>query len=161
MEIVRTGEVDRRKPKAKIRASLLIEGVAPEMKKKVGHVTIMVKNYDEAIDFYVNKLGFALLTDNAFGPGMRWVTVAPTKENETAIVFVEASSVEQLGVVGSQAANHVLLVVETDDCRRDYEAMKAKGVVFHGEPSEVPWGIEVVFEDLYGNQIDLLQHNGF
>lgn len=131
------------------------------MKKKIGHVSILVRNYDEAIDFYINKAGFVLLSDNNFGNGMRWVTVAPSKDSETAIVFVEANTNEKAERVGNQAANHVFLVVQTDDCYRDYEEMKSKGVNFFGEPKEVPWGIEVVFEDLYGNRLDLLQHNGF
>ncbi|WP_245552928.1 VOC family protein [Brevibacillus massiliensis] len=130
------------------------------MNRKFGHVTILVKDYDEAIRFYTECLGFVLLTDNSFGNGMRWVTVAPSQNNETAIVFVKADTAEKLERVGSQAANHVLLVLQTDDCLRDYRMMKAKGVHFFGEPKTVPWGVEVVFEDLYGNRFDLLQYNG-
>lgn len=121
----------------------------------------MVNNYDEAIQFYKEKMGFALLADNSFGNGMRWVSMAPSAVNETAIVLVEADTDEKKERTGSQAANHVFLVIHTDDCRRDYEAMKARGVHFYGEPRDVPWGVEVVFEDLYGNRFDLVQHNGF
>ncbi|MDU5945817.1 VOC family protein [Paenibacillus macerans] len=128
--------------------------------KKIGHVTLLVKNYDEAIEFYTKKAGFVLLTDNAFGGGMRWVTVAPAQDAGTAIVFVEADTADKVDRVGSQAAGHVFLTVQTEDCYRDYEHMKANGVKFFGEPKEVPWGIEVVFEDLYGNRLDLVQHNG-
>jgi catechol 2,3-dioxygenase-like lactoylglutathione lyase family enzyme len=131
------------------------------MSKKIGYITILVKNYDEAIKFYTEKLGFELLADNAFGNGMRWVAVAPSSINETSIVFVEADSIEKLERLGSQVANHVFLVIHTDDCHRDYELMKSKGVHFFGEPKSVPWGIDVVFEDLYGNRFDLVQHNGF
>jgi catechol 2,3-dioxygenase-like lactoylglutathione lyase family enzyme len=131
------------------------------MNKKIGYVTILVKNYDEAINFYTEKLGFELLADNEFGNGMRWVAVAPSSTNETSIVFVEADSPEKLERLGSQVANHVFLVIHTDDCHRDYELMKSKGVHFFGEPKSVPWGIDVVFEDLYGNRFDLVQHNGF
>ena len=131
------------------------------MHKKIGHISLLVRDYDEAIEFYVNRLGFALLADNAFGPGMRWVAVAPSKDAETAIVFVQADTPEKMERVGTQASNHVFLVVHTDDCRRDYEAMKSRGVEFFGEPQEVPWGVEVVFQDLYGNRLDLVQHNGF
>jgi len=131
------------------------------MLKKIGHITVLVRDYDEAIEFYVGKLGFALMADNAFGPGMRWVAVAPSKDAETAIVFVEADTPEKSERVGTQASNHVFLVVQTDDCRRDYEAMKSRGVVFFGEPQNVPWGVEIVFEDLYGNRLDLVEHNGF
>ncbi|MBB6734219.1 VOC family protein [Cohnella zeiphila] len=131
------------------------------MLTKLGHVTVLVNDYDEAISFYTEKLGFALLADNTFGPGMRWVALAPAGGNETAIVLVAADTPEKRERVGSQAANHVFLVVHTDDCRRDYEAMKERGVRFFGEPRDVPWGVEVVFEDLYGNRFDLVQHNGF
>lgn len=127
------------------------------MNRKIGHITILVSDYDEAISFYTNTLGFVLLTDNQFGEGMRWVTVAPSQESETAIVFVKADTAEKNARVGSQAAQHVFLVIETDDCIRDYHRMKEKGVTFHGEPNDMPWGIEVVFEDLYGNRFDLLQ----
>lgn len=131
------------------------------MKRTIGHVTILVKNYDEAIAFYKDKAGFELLADNQFGNGMRWVSLAPSKASEAAIVLVEADTEEKRARVGNQVANHVNIVIQTDDCRRDYETMKAAGVRFFGEPQEVPWGIEVVFEDLYGNRFDLLQHNGF
>jgi catechol 2,3-dioxygenase-like lactoylglutathione lyase family enzyme len=127
------------------------------MNRKLGHVTILVNDYDEAIDYYTNKLGFELLTDNTFGEGFRWVTVAPSKNHETAIVFVEADTEEKKARVGSQAAGHVFLVIETDDFIRDYTSMKEKDVTFLGEPTEMPWGLEVVFEDLYGNRFDLLQ----
>ncbi|MFD2615336.1 VOC family protein [Paenibacillus gansuensis] len=130
------------------------------MVKKIGHLTLLVADYEEAIDFYTDKLGFELMADNKFGPDMRWVTVAPARDSETAIVFVKADSAEKAERVGSQAAGHVFFVLETDDCRGDYERMKAKGVKFFGEPKQVPWGVEVVFEDLYGNRLDLLQHNG-
>jgi catechol 2,3-dioxygenase-like lactoylglutathione lyase family enzyme len=127
------------------------------MNRKFGHITIFVNNYDEAIDFYVHVLGFTLLSNNTFGEGMRWVTVAPSKNHETAIVFVEADTEEKKALVGSQAADHVFLVIETDDFIRDYTSMKEKGVTFLSEPKEMPWGLEVVFEDLYGNRFDLLQ----
>jgi len=129
------------------------------MGKKIGYITILVKNYDEAIKFYIEKLGFELLADNSFGNGKRWVTVAPCSSNETAIVLVEANLSEKVDRLGSQVANHVFLVIHTDDCRRDYEEMKSRGVHFFGEPNDVPWGVEVVFEDLYGNRFDLVQHN--
>jgi catechol 2,3-dioxygenase-like lactoylglutathione lyase family enzyme len=127
------------------------------MNRKIGHITILVNDYDEAIDYYTNSLGFTLITDHSFGEGMRWVTVAPSKQHETAIVFVEAETEDKMDRVGSQAAKHVFLVIETDDCIRDYTIMKEKGVTFLGEPKDMPWGIEVVFEDLYGNRFDLLQ----
>jgi len=74
---------------------------------------------------------------------------------------LEQINLSEAARVGNQAANHVFLVVHTDDCYRDYEKMKSNGVHFFGEPKELSWGIEVVFEDLYGNRMDLVQHNGY
>jgi catechol 2,3-dioxygenase-like lactoylglutathione lyase family enzyme len=128
-------------------------------KLKLGHVTVLVKDYDEALDFYVKKLGFEKRADNPMGKDYRWVTVAPLGQKEIAIVFVLADTREKQARVGSQVANHVFFVLETDDCEGDYRAMKARGVRFFGEPKEMPWGKEVVFEDLYGNRFDLLQIN--
>lgn len=130
------------------------------MMQKLGHVTVLVRDYDEAIDFYVNKAGFELLADNAMGEGQRWVAVAPSRRSDTAIVFVKADTEEKRAIVGKQAGGHVFLVVETGDCPGDYARMKENGIFFEGEPKSVPWGIEVVFEDLYGNKLDLLQPNG-
>lgn len=128
--------------------------------KAIGHVTILVNDYDEAIDFYTSKAGFALLADNAFGNGMRWVSIAPSTDGGAAIVLVKADTDEKRARVGNQVSDHVNIVIQTDDCRGDYERMRAAGVRFFGQPVEVPWGVEVVFEDLYGNRFDLLQHNG-
>lgn len=130
--------------------------------RAIGHVTILVNDYDEAIDFYTNKAGFALLADNAFSNGMRWVSIAPAAGvgEGAAIVLVKADTDEKRARVGSQVSDHVNIVIETEDCRGDYERLRAAGVRFFGEPTEVPWGVEVVFEDLYGNRFDLLQHNG-
>lgn len=125
--------------------------------KKIGHVTVLVRNYDEAIEFYRDTLGFQLLSDNNFGNGFRWVTVAPLKQSETAIVFVEADTEDKRSKIGLQASDHVFMTLITDNCMRDYEKLKAKGVNFHGFPAESPWGTEVVFEDLYGNKFDLVE----
>ncbi len=127
------------------------------MKKRIGHITILVKDYDEALDFYQNKLGFSKIMDFPMGPDSRWITVAPNKENETHITFVKADTDKKNERVGNQVANHVMLVLETDDVERDFKDMKSKGVNFFGAPQKVQWGKEVVFEDLYGNRYDLLQ----
>src|SRR5690606_40622848 len=103
------------------------EGVEYAM-QKLGHVTVLVHDYDEAIDFYVNKAGFKLLADNDFGEGMRWVAVAPSMDSGTAIVFVKADTDQKRSRVGSQAGEHVFLVVETEDCEGHYERMKQNGV---------------------------------
>lgn len=125
--------------------------------KKFGHLTILVRDYDEALEFYTGKLGFVKKSDQAFGKGLRWLTVAPSDESGIEIVFVEADTAEKKERVGSQAADHVFLTLETDDCYRDYKQMKEKGVHFQGEPVEQFYGTEVVFRDLYGNWFDLIQ----
>ncbi|WP_236860289.1 VOC family protein [Candidatus Formimonas warabiya] len=127
----------------------------------MGHVTVLVKNYEEAVKYYTEVLGFELKSDTPFGNGMRWVTVAPPKQKELEIVFVEANTQSMSERVGNQAAEHVFLVLETDDCMKDFHTLKSRGVKFYGEPQEMPWGIEVVFEDLYGNIYDLLQVKSF
>ena len=94
-----------------------------------------------------------------FGENMRWVTVSPQDQPDLELTFVKADSEDKLKAVGKQAGDHVFLTLETDNCQRDYNAMKAKGVKFYGEPTEQPYGVEVVFEDLYGNLIDLIQRS--
>ncbi len=127
------------------------------MIKKIGHITILVKDQDEALEFYTEKLGFKKCQDTMFGEGMRWVTVAPKYQPDLEITFVEADTGENLKALGKQAGDHVFLTLETDNCRRDYEAMKARGVTLLGEPERQPYGTEVVFEDLCGNLFALIQ----
>jgi len=127
--------------------------------RKIGHITILVQDQDEALGFYTEKLGFKKHEDTTFGEGMRWVTVFPKDQLDLEITFVKAVTKEKLKALGKQAGDHVLLTVETDNCEKDYEAMKAKGVKFHGKPEKQPYGTEVVFEDLYGNLFDLVQRS--
>jgi catechol 2,3-dioxygenase-like lactoylglutathione lyase family enzyme len=126
---------------------------------KIDHITLLVKDQDEAAKFYVEKLGFQKREDTVFWGDMRWVTVSPKDQPDLELTFVKADTEDKLKALEKQAGDHVFLTLETDDCRRDYNAMKAKGVKFHGEPTEQAWGIEVVFEDLYGNLLDLIQRN--
>ena len=129
------------------------------MIEKIGHITILVKDQDDALKFYTEKLGFKKCQDTTFGEGMRWVTVAPKRQPDLEITFVKADSREKLKSLGKQAGDHVFLTLETDNCHRDYETMKAKGVKFIGEPTKQPYGTEVVFEDLYANLFDLIQRS--
>jgi len=124
---------------------------------RIGHVTLLVKDFDEAARFYVEKLGFIKRQDTTFWGSMRWVTVSPKDQLDFELTFVLADTEDKLKALGKQAGDHVLMTLDTDDCNRDYEAMRAKGVKFYGEPTEQAWGIEVVFEDLYGNLYDLVQ----
>ncbi|HYA78620.1 MAG TPA: VOC family protein [Verrucomicrobiae bacterium] len=124
---------------------------------KIGHITLLVKDQDEAANFYVQKLGFKKQQDTVFWGDMRWVTVSLQDQQDLELTLVKANTEDKLEAVGKQAGDHVFLTLETDDCHRDYYAMKAKGVKFYGEPTDQPYGVEVVFEDLYGNLIDLIQ----
>jgi len=124
---------------------------------KIDHITLLVKDQDEAVKFYVEKLGFKKQQDAKFWGDMRWVTVSPKDQPEFELTFVLADTEEKLAALGKQAGDHVFMTLQTDDCKRDYQAMKSKGVKFFGEPTDQAWGIEVVFEDLYGNLYDLVQ----
>ena len=125
--------------------------------KKIGHITILVHNYDEALNFYTQKMGFVKNQDNKFGKDNRWLTVAPSDQHDLEIVFVKADTPDKRKIVGKQGASHVFLTLQTDDCFRDFQEMKSKGVKFLGEPTEQFYGTEVVFEDLYGNRYDLIE----
>jgi catechol 2,3-dioxygenase-like lactoylglutathione lyase family enzyme len=124
---------------------------------KIGHITILVKNFDKAITFYVEKMGFLKRQDTKLWGDMRWVTVSPKDQLDLELTFVLADTEEKVKALGKQAGDHALFTLETDDCKPDYEAMKAKGIKFYGEPTKQMWGTEVVFEDLYGNLYDLVQ----
>lgn len=125
--------------------------------RKFGHLTILVDDFDKALGFYVDKLGFIKKSDQLFGDGMRWLTLAPSNQAGVDIVFVKADTPEKKERIGTQAANHVFLTLETDNCWRDYKELKERGVNFFGEPVEQFYGTEVIFEDLYGNRFDLIQ----
>ena len=125
---------------------------------KIGHVTLLVKDFDEAAKFYVEKLGFVKRQDTKFWGDMRWVTVSPKDQPDLELTFVLADTKEKRSALGKQAGDHVFMTLETDDCRRDYQAMKVKRrEILRSEPAEQAWGVEVVFEDLYGNLYDLVQ----
>lgn len=129
------------------------------MKQSLVHVAVVVKDYDEAIAFYTQILSFELLED-IYIPEQdkRWVLVAPPGSNGAAVLLARASGQDQQAFVGSQAGGRVFLFLSTDDFWRDYKQMLAKGVKFIREPVEQPYGTVAVFEDLYGNLWDLVEH---
>lgn len=124
---------------------------------KIGHVTLLVKDQDEALKFYTEKLGFQKRQDLEIAEKVRWVTVSPKGQSDLELTFVVADSEEKRRAVGKQAGDHVFLTLESDDCRKEYKALKAKGVKFYGKPEVQAWGVDIVFEDLYGNLFDLVQ----
>jgi catechol 2,3-dioxygenase-like lactoylglutathione lyase family enzyme len=125
--------------------------------RRIAHISLLVREYDEAIEFYVQKLGFSLLEDTDLGGGKRWVRVGAGGVGGCALLLARAVTDEQRSQVGHQAGGRVFLFLETDDFARDHASMQAHGVVFHGAPREEPYGTVVVFEDLYGNRCDLIQ----
>ena len=128
------------------------------MPRTLAHIALVVRDYDEAIEFYVGKLGFDLL-DDTYQPEQdkRWVVVSPSGQEGCSILLAQASTERQMEFIGDQAGGRVLLFLRTDDFWRDYNAFVAKGVVFTREPNTAEYGIVAVFKDLYGNLWDLIQ----
>lgn len=127
------------------------------MRQSIGTITLVVRDYDEAIAFYTGPLGFRLIEDTDLGAGKRWVTVAPPGSHGTRLLLAEAAAPEQTARIGDQAGGRVFLFLHTDDFWRDHGAFVAGGVRFLEAPREEPYGTVAVFEDLYGNRWDLLQ----
>jgi catechol 2,3-dioxygenase-like lactoylglutathione lyase family enzyme len=129
------------------------------MRQTLGYVTFVVREYDEAITFFREALGFALIEDTDLGQGKRWVLVAPKGSRGTSLLLARAANPEQVSHIGNQTGGRVFLFLHTDDFWRDYRTMKARGVKFQETPRQEIYGTVAVFEDLYGNKWDLLQLN--
>ncbi len=128
------------------------------MKQSIAHIALVVRDYDEAIDFYVNKLRFELVEDT-YQPeqNKRWVVVRPPGDGTTSLLLARASSPHQDTFIGNQAGGRVFLFLQTDNFQRDHATMVAAGIKFVREPKQAPYGTVAVFEDLYGNLWDLVQ----
>lgn len=130
------------------------------MQQSLAHIALVVRDYDEAIAFYVGKLGFTLVADD-YQPAQdkRWVLVAPpgAPADSTSILLARASTPDQTRFIGDQAGGRVFLFLSTDDFWRDYHAMIAKGIIFVREPMVADYGTVAVFLDLYGNRWDLVE----
>ena len=130
------------------------------MQQVIAHVALVVRDYDEALDFYVGKLGFRLVEDiDQPEQNKRWVVISPPGSSSTSLLLARASKPEQEAFIGNQAGGRVFLFLQTDDFWRDYNRMSAVGVNFVRPPAEASYGMVAVFEDLYGNRWDLLQYN--
>ena len=128
------------------------------MQQKILHIALIVRDYDEAIDFYCNKLNFKLVDDTYQAEqDKRWVVVSPPGEGGTNLLLAKASSAEQAQFIGNQSGGRVFLFLQTDDFARDFKAMNAAGIRFVREPKEETYGTVAVFEDIYGNLWDLFQ----
>jgi catechol 2,3-dioxygenase-like lactoylglutathione lyase family enzyme len=128
------------------------------MRQSIIHIALVVKDYDEAIAFYTQKLRFTVLEDS-YQPEQdkRWVVIAPPGGSGATLLLAKASKPEQEPFIGNQAGGRVFLFLSTDDFWRDYNDMRAAGVRFVREPKQAEYGLVAVFEDLYGNRWDLLE----
>jgi catechol 2,3-dioxygenase-like lactoylglutathione lyase family enzyme len=127
------------------------------MPQSLAHVTFLVRDYDEALSFFTESLGFRLVEDSPLPGGKRWVVIAPPGSNGSSLLLAQAATPEQLEQVGKQAAGRVFLFLHTDDFWRDHRLMQAANVKFLEPAREESYGIVAVFEDLYGNKWDLVQ----
>lgn len=129
----------------------------PTPSRRIGQLALLVRDYDEAIDFYVGRLGFTLREDTALTPDRRWVIVAPSGGDGTGLLLAQAEGETQQAAIGRQGGGRVLLFLQTDDFARDHATYRANGVRFLEPPRIEPYGTVAVFEDLYGNRWDLIQ----
>ena len=129
------------------------------MKQSIAHVALMVRDYDEAIEFFTTKLNFTLIED-IYQPAQdkRWVVVAPPGSKESTLLLARASNEEQQAFIGNQSGGRVFLFLNTDDFWRDYNNMLSRGIKFVRDPKSADYGTVAVFEDLYGNRWDLIQY---
>lgn len=127
------------------------------MTQHLAAIALVVRDYDEALAFYVGKLGFALVEDTRLSETKRWVLVAPPGARETRLLLAKADSPEQKTRIGNQTGGRVFLFLHTDDFTRDHERMRAQGIRFVESPRHEPYGTVAVFVDPYGNKWDLIQ----
>jgi catechol 2,3-dioxygenase-like lactoylglutathione lyase family enzyme len=129
-----------------------------DMNQQIGLVALVVRDYDEALRFFVGTLGFTLVEDSAVpAQAKRWVVIAPPGSGGAQLLLARAASPEQESRIGNQTGGRVFLFLYTDDFWRDYNAYTARGVTFVRPPAEEPYGTVAVFVDLYGNKWDLVQ----
>lgn len=126
------------------------------MRQRIAHIALLVKDYDEAIRFYIEQLNFKLLEDKQLDSGKRWVIVAPDGES-CSLLLAKAANEQQLASVGNQTGGRVFLFLYTDDFWQDYHKMLVRGICFVRPPSEEAYGTVAVFEDIYGNLWDLIE----
>jgi len=130
------------------------------MKQSLGLISLVVQDYDEALGFFIEKLGFELVEDTYIPEqDKRWVVVKPKGTNGSCLLLAKASTPEQKCHIGNQTGGRVFLFLYTDDFWRDYETYKSNGIVFVREPRQAEYGMFAVFKDIYGNQWDLIEPN--
>jgi catechol 2,3-dioxygenase-like lactoylglutathione lyase family enzyme len=131
------------------------------MTQQIAQFAVTVRDYDEALSFYVDKLGFERVEDTDLGNGKRWVRVRPRGSQGVCILLARAASERELASMGNQTGGRVFIFIETDDFWRDHRDLLARGVTFVRPPVEQPYGTVAVFEDLYGNRFDLIGRRVF
>ena len=127
------------------------------MNQHIAHIALVVNNYDEAIEFYTQKLNFILIEDTRLSETKRWVKVAPKGDGQCCLLLAQAVNEEQQSRIGNQTGSRVFLFLYTDDFWRDYNNMQEKKINFVRPPIKEPYGTVAVFEDLYGNLWDLIE----
>jgi catechol 2,3-dioxygenase-like lactoylglutathione lyase family enzyme len=130
------------------------------LRQRIGLTTLVVRNYDEALSYYTQKLGFVVIEDTIIDDTKRWIVVAPRGATESGLLLARAANKGQKKAVGLQAGGRVFLFLHTDDFQRDFIAYKNRGVAFLEDPRQEPYGIVAMFADLYGNRWDLIEPNG-
>ncbi len=129
------------------------------MQQRIANIALVVKDYDEAIDFYTKKLNFTLLEDTKLSETKRWVRVAPPGSKDCCLLLAKAANAKQAASIGNQTGGRVFLFLFTDDFERDHTEMIEKGIEFVREPETHDYGRVAVFKDLYGNLWDFIQPN--
>ncbi len=129
------------------------------MNQSLFQIALVVKDYDEAIDFYIKKLGFILIEDTILNENKRWVVVKPNGTSDCSILLAKANSEEQIKTIGNQTGGRVFLFLHTDNIERDYQNLKDNHITIIREPAKEVYGTVLVFADLYGNFWDLIEKN--
>ncbi|OJW18290.1 VOC family protein [Mucilaginibacter sp. 44-25] len=129
------------------------------MQQSIIHISLLVHDYNEAIDFYCNKLNFVIVEDTILSPDKRWVLIKPPGSSGCCLLLAKAANEMQRASVGNQSGGRVFLFLETDDFYRDYHRMLNNEVIFVRAPLNESYGIVAVFKDLYGNLWDLIQRH--
>lgn len=127
------------------------------MNQHIAHISLLVSDYDEAINFYTQKLNFTLIEDTPIGDDKRWVLVAPAGSRECCLLLAKASSDEQKKFIGKQTGGRVFLFLYTDDFERDYQNLIRENIQILRAPKQESYGTVAVFADLYGNLWDLIE----
>lgn len=130
------------------------------MRQHLGLVTLLVRDYEAALAFFVDKLDFTVVEDHDLGTGKRWIVVAPPGSRETGLLLARPADAVQAAQIGLQGGGRVFLFLYSDDFWRDYRRLQERGVKFCETPREEAYGTVAVFEDLCGNRWDLLQPRG-